>query len=806
MPESPSHRRSPSVTASRRARRAATGLVAGTAALTAALALPATAADEPDLADFFGFTGVEVVRIGNGAGPMITADADGDGRTDIIVANDRESRIEIHRQDPSRAPGDEFAGTRVNEFPEHWRFERVVVPVRHAIGSMAVDDFDADGTPDMVYAGNPSEIVFLRGTGDGNYDVERRHRRRGLSMSRAGMVVADVLGDERTEVLAIIRGEIHVHERDGFDLGQARILSAGSPIVAMRTGDFDGDGRTDVVGLLTDDPAPMRLWAGGVENGRRTLGAQERFEMPPLSDARPVRVPGRSADLVATIETLTRRVILHELTTSEITERGDRDAAYTVRSWTGSDASSRVSTVSDLDGDGQLDLLVTDVAANALAVHRQTAGRGLGAGDRHPTLSDVEQVVAGNVDGDAEAEIFVLSGAEELVGRVDVGVDDDGNLQLPFPKPMTLPDRGTPTALAILPANPSAGDPARLVVLQEEKREYTASILSMDGSVDEIELGKLSRAPGSLLATDADQDGHADVLVLTDERDPILIRAGEGGAGGEGGVTWDVLTADDMGQIGLVKAADRINTEHLDVDGDGRAELLVADGNFVRALRYDEDPGAGVSPGWQVVLQINAEDTGARLRSLSIEGGRIIAADAETDALVVMAKQDDGDWNQREVLTVRGFDLGPITAGAFSGDGGVDVLSAGSDGFAIIRFAGTGKALRAVSTWQPGDERRRPHELGIGDVNGDGFVDVIALDAAEQQCDILTIDGKERLRHALGFTVFESRLFSGAGSREYEPSQAIIADVTGDGAGDLVLLAHDRILVYPQMTEADADS
>jgi hypothetical protein len=31
-----------------------------------------------------------------------------------------------------------------------------------------------------------------------------------------------------------------------------------------------------------------------------------------------------------------------------------------------------------------------------------------------------------------------------------------------------------------------------------------------------------------------------------------------------------------------------------------------------------------------------------------------------------------------------------------------------------------------------------------------------------------------------------------------------VADVTGDGADDLVLLAHDRVLIYPQMTGAHA--
>jgi hypothetical protein len=92
------------------------------------------------------------------------------------------------------------------------------------------------------------------------------------------------------------------------------------------------------------------------------------------------------------------------------------------------------------------------------------------------------------------------------------------------------------------------------------------------------------------------------------------------------------------------------------------------------------------------------------------------------------------------------------------------------------------------------------HELASGDVNGDGLIDLVSLDAGEQMCEIFTFTKTGRLLYAMGFQVFESRLFSGGEPREYQPSQAVIADVTGDRADDLILLAHDRILIYPQMT------
>jgi len=47
---------------------------------------------------------------------------------------------------------------------------------------------------------------------------------------------------------------------------------------------------------------------------------------------------------------------------------------------------------------------------------------------------------------------------------------------------------------------------------------------------------------------------------------------------------------------------------------------------------------------------------------------------------------------------------------------------------------------------------------------------------------------------------FETRSFGFDQSRGFGPRQAMIADATGDGAPDLLLVAHDRIIVHPQAT------
>jgi hypothetical protein len=75
---------------------------------------------------------------------------------------------------------------------------------------------------------------------------------------------------------------------------------------------------------------------------------------------------------------------------------------------------------------------------------------------------------------------------------------------------------------------------------------------------------------------------------------------------------------------------------------------------------------------------------------------------------------------------------------------------------------------------------------------------MVAVDAGEQMFEIFTFGHSGEMLHATGFQIFETQLFHGGDTRENQPRQVIIADITGDGAHDVVMLCHDRVLVYPQ--------
>src|SRR5204863_9963749 len=128
-------------------------------------------------------------------------------------------------------------------------------------------------------------------------------------------------------------------------------------------------------------------------------------------------------------------------------------------------------------------------------------------------------------------------------------------------------------------------------------------------------------------------------------------------------------------------------TALLDVDGDGKDELVIADSNFIRFCAYD------AAKGWRVVDQVNVPDSSTQLVGLSLldvgEKGkpdlRIVAADKAGGRLLIFGANEARRWTLREKVRVLGFQVGAIRAGSFAGDGKPSVLCISDDAFALVR-------------------------------------------------------------------------------------------------------------------------
>ena len=90
------------------------------------------------------------------------------------------------------------------------------------------------------------------------------------------------------------------------------------------------------------------------------------------------------------------------------------------------------------------------------------------------------------------------------------------------------------------------------------------------------------------------------------------------------------------------------------------------------------------------------------------------------------------------------------------------------------------------------------NDVVSGDLNNDGRKDLVFLETAKNYLDLVIFDAHHKLIPANRWQVFEERTFRSRRNDLPEPREAAVVDVTGDGKNDLIVLVHDRILVYPQ--------
>jgi len=74
----------------------------------------------------------------------------------------------------------------------------------------------------------------------------------------------------------------------------------------------------------------------------------------------------------------------------------------------------------------------------------------------------------------------------------------------------------------------------------------------------------------------------------------------------------------------------------------------------------------------------------------------------------------------------------------------------------------------------------------------------VFMETAKNYLDIVAFDSNHKLVPVNRWQVFEQHTFRDNSASMPEPREALVEDVTGDGKNDLVVLVHDRILVYPQ--------
>ena len=170
--------------------------------------------------------------------------------------------------------------------------------------------------------------------------------------------------------------------------------------------------------------------------------------------------------------------------------------------------------------------------------------------------------------------------------------------------------------------------------------------------------------------------------------------------------------------------------------------------------------------------------------------------DRTSKSLLFLAKRG-GIYRPSGMLSVGPFDLQKMHVADLNGDGRDDLLLAGAERFGVVLTGSKGQRLKLVHSYEASREQARLADLIVGDLNSDGQPDIALIDPGEHFVEIVTKGSTGELEKAMAFKVFERKSMRNV-SDLVEPRDLGVGDVDGDGRTDLVLIVHDRILVYRQ--------
>jgi hypothetical protein len=743
-------------------------------------------------ANSFGFLEPEIFPIDNGITHLRVADLDGDGLNDIVLVDNARSKISLLYNQTGKTNLARLLPARreLNELPPDARFRIESIASEKRISSLVVADLNGDGRPDIAYYGEPKELIVQYNQGTNGWSTPKRWPIDDGQLTPNALGTGDLNGDGRTDLLLLSDNYVYfLPQQADHTLGEPEKIPLSSPVKSVQVVDIDGDGRGDLLLVNWEDRNPFRF---RLQKADGQLGPELYFSSAPIRSYAADNLECNGKTQIITIAMNSGRAAVSEfiLKPAEQLSGCFRQGQFQVLPLRKTEKARRGLLWADVNGDGLADLLVAEPDSGQLSIYLQETNGTLAAPRTFPTLAGISDLAVADWKGDGHPEVFMLSADEKQVGMAHL--DEKG--RLPFPT--LFPLEGKPLVLAVGQLRPK--DKPTLAVIVDQNGRRSLVTRTADGMVKKQALSEsFTSNPTTLAFHDVDQDGLNDLVLLTPYEKVKVLRQ---------------VPGKDFEEIDVAPPGGALEQPWLasaDIDGDGKPELLLTQKNFLRAVVLQQVSSAQSgtnSSGWvfQVKEQINGAANNSRLVAATAvsnptnSASSLFLLDAERKALTVCERDPSGVFQvvRNISLPISEFStLQPLALGRAAPNA---VSFLGLNSAAILPLDGQVWDLSELDGYETPIKDGHLNDVVAGDLDSDGRKDLVFLETAKNYLDLVIFDAHHKLVPANRWQVFEERTFRNRRSDLPEPREAVVADVTGDGKNDLVVLVHDRILVYPQ--------
>jgi hypothetical protein len=744
------------------------------------------------LAPYYGFRGVELFKLDARVFNLQAGDFNQDGLVDVMVVDNRESALQLLIQRPDSGDRSGSDGARVNDLRSDWRFETRPIPVDRQLAGMTTADLNGDGRLDTAYIGLPDQLMvrFQPKKGEAEWSQRWSVRLPGLKPASWMIASGDLYGDQRAD-LAVL-GEnvtyiVYQNSKNELDSPES-LINTSSQLSMIQIADLNADGRQDLCYVANE--GSTRGLCARLQTADGRLGPEISFDLQQPRAVTLQNIDQKPGHELITIESRTGRVVVSGLKPAH-DEPGvlpTRLMQYGIG--TAGTNKNRSVAAGDVDGDGLTDVIATDPDQAQILLYRQNGIDGLGVAEVFPSLVGTRDVCIADADADGHPDVILLS---EKEGVLAICRFTEGRLTFPSPI-LRKPDGYELVAVRALPNAKSvqfvvglvkgSGKSAKLDFRRLIRTDDGKWELVRDEGTSDIQ-GALGSRGTNLINADINGDGRTDIVAIpngsSESGVQILLQNED--------QSLKLVRGKQDSDLGITSSANVFPTDN---------RLLVARDTFARAMKFS-------ASGWQVEDQFNAGETTARLEGVASldldgqDGHEIVLVDTGIRKLRVLRRHDGlyRPWNEVELGNLA-FTSSMVAD--LNGDQRPDLLLAGAQSFSVLYSGRLDPMLTELASLRIERDEAYPADVIAGDVNGDGRADLTVVDTSINGVEILQF-ADNRLQPATHFRVFEEkRLVSESESRGTEPREGMVVDVTGDQRPDLLVLCHDRLIVYPQDT------
>ncbi len=747
----------------------------------------------------FGFSGPEIFPIENQISQLRVADLDGDGLNDLIVVNNARSKINLLYNQTGKTNLVQkplFRGKReLNELPPDARFRIESIASEKRISCLVVADLNGDGKPDICYYGDPKELVVLYNQGTNGWSVPKRWPIEDGQLTANALCTGDLNGDGRTDLLLLAENYVYfLPQQADHTFAEPEKIPLSGSVKSIQVVDIDGDGRSDLLLVNWDDRNPFRF---RLQRPNGQLGPEIYFSTPPIRSYWADNLEPGGKTQVITIALNSGRAAISEFSRqpAEPLTGCFRQGQFEVSPLNRTERARRGLLWADVNNDGLADLLVSEPDSGQITLFLQQKDGTLAAPKSFPTLSGVSALAVSDWDGNGKPEIFLLSSGERSEWQVGLThLDEKG--RLPFPTLLSL--EGKPLVMAVGKFRPEDKPTLAVIVDQEGRRSLLTR--TADGKARQFKLSESFVAnPTTLAFHDVDQDGLTDLVALSPYEKVKVLRQKPG----------KELGFEEIDVAPPGGALEQPWLSVADIDGDGKPELLLTQKNFVRAVVLKPEstaPGGTNKTSWTFTVkeQINGTASNSRLVSaVAIPNctnaiSSLFLLDAERKALTICERDTAGVWQVVRNLPLPFSEFSTLQSVGLGSSKPNSVAFLGLNAVACLPLDGQVWTLTELDGYETPIKDGHLNDVVSGDLDNDGRKDLVFLETAKNYLDLVIFDANHKLVPANRWQVFEERTFRGRRSDLPEPREALVADMTGHGKNDLVVLVHDRILLYPQ--------